>query len=230
MEGAPIPGGAVPVAATAGGGYGYHPLRALAGLVILVLLGWGIYANAGSAGALAPKERQAYEFFKANGRAPAHYEPLSPIAYSIENSLPLVKLGGCEFAEIAVWISAVAGASGMDPRDIIYCGGHGNRAETLIKTHERKLFVGHGEHAVPFGERLFDKIILAALEINDGWAVVKPTVENFLKNMLSIGPAALAIKRTGLFKSGDARFGVTKYASLLQIKAMAVEFVDGNGL
>jgi hypothetical protein len=78
-------------------GYGYYPLRALAGLVILVLLGWGIYANARSAGALVPKEEQACQFYKANGLAPAHYEPLSPIAYSIENSLPLVKLGQTEY-------------------------------------------------------------------------------------------------------------------------------------
>ena len=78
-------------------GYGYYPLRALAGLVILVLVGWGIYANAGASGALAPKNGQAYEYFKANGRAPAHYEPLSAIAYSIENSLPLVKLGQTDY-------------------------------------------------------------------------------------------------------------------------------------
>jgi hypothetical protein len=78
-------------------GYGYYPLRALTGLVILVLLGWGIYANAGASGALVPKQAQAYEFYKTNGHAPVHYEPLSPIAFSIENSLPLVKLGQIDY-------------------------------------------------------------------------------------------------------------------------------------
>jgi len=74
-------------------GYGYYPLRALAGLVLLVMIGWGIFFGAKSAGALVPKEQRAYEFYKANGRAPAHYAPLSPLVYSIENSVPLVKLG-----------------------------------------------------------------------------------------------------------------------------------------
>ena len=74
-------------------GYGYYPLRALAGLVILVLIGWGIFTGAKSARALVPKEQKAYEFYKVNGRAPAHYAPLSPLVFSIENSVPLVKLG-----------------------------------------------------------------------------------------------------------------------------------------
>jgi len=78
-------------------GYGYYPLRALAGLLILVLIGWGIFAQANSAGVMVPKEQKAYETFKASGHAPAHYEPLSPMAYSLENSLPLVKLGQVEY-------------------------------------------------------------------------------------------------------------------------------------
>lgn len=74
-------------------GYGYYPLRALAGLAILVLLGWGVFAAARSASAMAPRDEQAYDTFKSKGSAPAHYEPLSPFVYSLENSLPLVKLG-----------------------------------------------------------------------------------------------------------------------------------------
>jgi hypothetical protein len=74
-------------------GYGYYPLRALAGLAILVAIGWGVYAGARASGAMVPKEEKAYELFKANGYSPGHYEPLSPFVYSLENSLPLVKLG-----------------------------------------------------------------------------------------------------------------------------------------
>jgi hypothetical protein len=74
-------------------GYGYFPLRALVGLVILVLLGWGVYAGAYAAGAMVPKDEKAYELFIAHGYSPGHYEPLSPLVYSLENSLPLVKLG-----------------------------------------------------------------------------------------------------------------------------------------
>jgi sRNA-binding regulator protein Hfq len=74
-------------------GYGYYPLRALAGLVILVLVGWGIFAAARSARAMVPTDEKAYELFKTTGATPAHYQPLGPLVYSLENSLPLVKLG-----------------------------------------------------------------------------------------------------------------------------------------
>ena len=78
-------------------GYGYYPLRALAGLFILVMMGWAIFAGASAAGSLVPKEQKAYEFFAANGHPPAYYEPLSPLVFSIENSLPLVRLGQIDY-------------------------------------------------------------------------------------------------------------------------------------
>lgn len=74
-------------------GYGYYPMRALAGLAILVFLGWGMYAGAWAAGAMVPRDESAYAQFKLHGVPPDHYEPLSPFVYSLENSLPLVKLG-----------------------------------------------------------------------------------------------------------------------------------------
>ncbi|MGB9513085.1 MAG: hypothetical protein WBU20_15475, partial [Candidatus Acidiferrum sp.] len=40
-------------------GYGYYPLRALVGLVILVLIGWGVFAGAKSMGELVPKDQKA---------------------------------------------------------------------------------------------------------------------------------------------------------------------------
>ena len=74
-------------------GYGYYPLRALAGLVLLVVIGWGVFAGARAAHAMVPRDEAAYAQFKAHGVAPDHYEPLAPFVYSLENSLPLVKLG-----------------------------------------------------------------------------------------------------------------------------------------
>jgi hypothetical protein len=74
-------------------GYGYYPMRALMGLAILMVLGWGVYSAAHAAGMMVPKDAQAYAYFKQNGRAPASYEPLGPFVFSVENSLPLVKLG-----------------------------------------------------------------------------------------------------------------------------------------
>jgi hypothetical protein len=74
-------------------GYGYYPLRALAGLALLVVIGWGVFAGARAAHAMVPREESAYAQFKAHGVPPDHYEPLAPFVYSLENSLPLVKLG-----------------------------------------------------------------------------------------------------------------------------------------
>jgi hypothetical protein len=78
-------------------GYGYYPMRALLGLAILVVIGWGVYARAKSAGMMVPKDAQAYAYFKQNGRAPASYESLGPLVFSLENSLPLVKLGQTDY-------------------------------------------------------------------------------------------------------------------------------------
>jgi hypothetical protein len=44
--------------------------------------------------------------------------------------------------------------------------------------------VGHGEDAIPAGRRLIEEIILAALPIGAGWAVVAPLVENGLERFL----------------------------------------------
>jgi len=74
-------------------GYGYYPLRALVGLVILVLVGWGVFSAARSARAMAPTDAKAYELFKTTGTTPSYYQSLGPFVYSLENSLPLVKLG-----------------------------------------------------------------------------------------------------------------------------------------
>jgi hypothetical protein len=78
-------------------GYGYYPLRALVGLLLLMAIGWGVYAGAAAQKAMTPKDEKAYAYFKANGAAPNHYEPFSALVFSMENSLPLVKLGQTDY-------------------------------------------------------------------------------------------------------------------------------------
>jgi hypothetical protein len=74
-------------------GYGYHPLWAFWELVGLAGLGWIIYRRAQVTGTMTPTDRDAYESFKTNGAPPGHYPRFAPFVYSVENSLPLVKLG-----------------------------------------------------------------------------------------------------------------------------------------
>jgi len=75
-------------------GYGYYPLRALKWELGLALLGWIIYHGGYLAGTMAPTDKDAYsEFKKPGGHVPAHYPSFSPLIYSVENSIPLVKLG-----------------------------------------------------------------------------------------------------------------------------------------
>jgi hypothetical protein len=75
-------------------GYGYDPLRAFWWELGLSFLGWIVYRRSYLAGAMAPTEEKAYERFKEpGGEVPAHYPRFSPLIYSVENSLPLVKLG-----------------------------------------------------------------------------------------------------------------------------------------
>jgi sRNA-binding regulator protein Hfq len=74
-------------------GYGYYPEKALwwlAGLTALgLILFWGGYA----AGSIAPTDKDAYGPFKQNSHLPPHYESFYASIYSLENALPLVKLG-----------------------------------------------------------------------------------------------------------------------------------------
>jgi hypothetical protein len=80
-----------------GVGYGYYPLRAIGGLLILSAVGWIFFRRAYLAGSMTPTDKDSYEYFTngaTNGGAPPpHYTRFSPSVYSIENSLPLVKLG-----------------------------------------------------------------------------------------------------------------------------------------
>ena len=74
-------------------GYGYYPHQALWWLAALTVLGlilfWGGYA----AGSIAPTDKDAYSPFKQNSQLLPHYESFHASIYSLENALPLVKLG-----------------------------------------------------------------------------------------------------------------------------------------
>lgn len=75
-------------------GYGYEPIRAFWWTTGLSLLGWVIYRRSYLAGGIVPTDKEACEEFKkAQRKASTHYPSFSPFIYSVENSLPLVKLG-----------------------------------------------------------------------------------------------------------------------------------------
>lgn len=74
-------------------GYGYRPLWAFWEIAGLSVLGWIIYRRSYLAGSIVPSDKEAYEYFKREGRPPPQMVAFSPMVYSVENSLPLVKLG-----------------------------------------------------------------------------------------------------------------------------------------
>ncbi len=77
-------------------GYGYRPGRAVRLIFLLSLLGWLVYHRSYYAGTMLPTEDKAYDKFVESGcgrRVPPNYPTFSPLIYSLENSLPLVKLG-----------------------------------------------------------------------------------------------------------------------------------------
>jgi hypothetical protein len=74
-------------------GYGYYPKRAIWWLVLLAALGWFIYGRSYFAGTMTPTDKDAYNTFEAGGPLPPHYPKFSASIYSLENSLPLAKLG-----------------------------------------------------------------------------------------------------------------------------------------
>jgi hypothetical protein len=74
-------------------GYGYNPLLAVYWIAGLSGLGWILYRRSYLAGNMVPKEKEAYDSFKGRGQPPDHYTKFAPLVYSVENSLPLVKLG-----------------------------------------------------------------------------------------------------------------------------------------
>lgn len=74
-------------------GYGYHPLWAIFEIAGLAGLGWIIYRRAYLAGNMVPTDKDTFNEFMASGASPPHYVTFSAGIYSLEQSLPLVKLG-----------------------------------------------------------------------------------------------------------------------------------------
>ncbi|HZL68043.1 MAG TPA: hypothetical protein VFC15_17995 [Candidatus Limnocylindrales bacterium] len=74
-------------------GYGYYPQRAIGALLILFALGWACYFVGYYWSKMVPAESSAYKEYASKGTLPAYYPRFSAGIYSLENSLPLVKLG-----------------------------------------------------------------------------------------------------------------------------------------
>src|SRR5260221_14674005 len=71
---------------------------------------------------------------------------------------------------------------------------------------EAKLFVGHGEDAVPIGGRFVEEGVLAAFPVGAGGSVVRPLIEDGLKGGVGIKPFGLLIERGGLGETVKGRF------------------------
>jgi hypothetical protein len=77
-------------------GYGYYPLRAFVWLLGLAILGTFLFNYGSRAGVLVPTGKEAYQTYRCERKPPANYEDFSPFIYSVENSLPFVKLGNAD--------------------------------------------------------------------------------------------------------------------------------------
>jgi hypothetical protein len=74
-------------------GYGYYPSYALFWLIVLFGLGFVVYYSSFYSGLIAPTDKAAYACFAATCTLPAQYERFHASLYSLENSLPVLKLG-----------------------------------------------------------------------------------------------------------------------------------------
>lgn len=69
------------------------PARILYTISASLLLGCLIFSHAKASGALAPTEPEAYMAFTSRRPMPTAYPALNPLVYTVENALPLVRLG-----------------------------------------------------------------------------------------------------------------------------------------
>jgi hypothetical protein len=74
-------------------GYGYFPLRAVWLLLTLVAAGTIVYHMGYTVGSIVPTQQESNSFFETHCYPPSYYERFHALAYSMENSFPLVKLG-----------------------------------------------------------------------------------------------------------------------------------------
>lgn len=69
------------------------PLRILYTIVLVVAAGWAVFGYAAAMGAMAPTDHEAYTEWARKEPIGSAYPKLNPLMYSLENALPLVKLG-----------------------------------------------------------------------------------------------------------------------------------------
>jgi hypothetical protein len=74
-------------------GYGYKSMRAIYGLLVVSLISASFYYAGFQVGSMLPTDKQNYAAFTENRSSLAGYERFHVLAYSIENAVPLVKLG-----------------------------------------------------------------------------------------------------------------------------------------
>jgi hypothetical protein len=74
-------------------GYGFRLQRTLYWLIGLTVCGAALFCLGYLGGAMAPTEREAYACFQKQGWPPRHYQQFNPLVYSLENSVPLLRLG-----------------------------------------------------------------------------------------------------------------------------------------
>ena len=105
-------------------GYGYFPLRAIGLLLLLVVIGSITYSVGYHAGAIVPSNKESYAYFEEHCSPPSYYDHFHPVAYSLENSFPVIKLGAQE-----KWVPAPKGP-------LIRCDSHEGLMErfTSIKS------------------------------------------------------------------------------------------------
>ncbi len=74
-------------------GYGFRLQRTLYWLIGLTVLGTLLFGLGYLRGSMAPAEREAYATFEKQGWPPHYYPAFNPFIYSLENSVPVLKLG-----------------------------------------------------------------------------------------------------------------------------------------
>lgn len=98
---------------TASIGYGYRPIWAVGYISIMSALGWIIYRRAYLAGTIQPTDKDAYNQLKSTKSLPPYYPPFAPLMFSLENSLPLVKLGQADKWQ-PDWASSLARSGAIE--------------------------------------------------------------------------------------------------------------------
>jgi len=74
-------------------GYGYYPGWAVWWIVGLAVLGTAIFHVGYRAGLMTPADKEAYTYYQKHAEPPPYYQHFNSFIYSLENSVPVLKLG-----------------------------------------------------------------------------------------------------------------------------------------